>query len=133
LEPGLILLDTHALIWMKVESKRLSKKATAAILEARRNSALAIASISLMETAWQVNSGRIKVSVLLDEFMRDCATSLVVLPITAEIAIQAVRMPNSFPKDPQDRLIGATALVENLPLITADKQIRGSGVVETIW
>jgi PIN domain nuclease of toxin-antitoxin system len=129
----LILLDTHALIWMKVESKRLSQKARAAILEARAESGLAIASISLMETAWQVNSGRVVISMAVDDFVRECAASLIVLPITAEIAIQAVRLPNSYPKDPQDRLIGATALVENLPLVTADEHIRRSRVIETIW
>jgi PIN domain nuclease of toxin-antitoxin system len=57
----------------------------------------------------------------------------VVLPITANIALQAFAFPASYPKDPADRLIGATALIEDIPLITADRGIRRSGTVPTIW
>ena len=42
-------------------------------------------------------------------------------------------LPAVYPKDPADRIIGATALVEGLPLLTADRAIRGSKTVETIW
>jgi PIN domain nuclease of toxin-antitoxin system len=38
-----------------------------------------------------------------------------------------------YPRDPQDRLIGETALLEGLALITADEHIRGCDVVPTIW
>jgi PIN domain nuclease of toxin-antitoxin system len=129
----LILLDTHALIWLKLESKRLSQKARNAILEARRESGLAIASITLLEIAWQANRGRLQVAGTVEEFMRDCAAGVQVMPITVEIALQAVRLPSSYPKDPQDRLIGATAMVEGLALVTADERIRRSGVLRTIW
>ena len=37
-----------------------------------------------------------------------------VLPITADIALQAFELPASYPKDPADRIIGATALIEGL-------------------
>jgi PIN domain nuclease of toxin-antitoxin system len=42
-------------------------------------------------------------------------------------------LPPSYPNDPADRVIGATALIEDLPLITADKEIRRSRAVPTIW
>jgi hypothetical protein len=38
-----------------------------------------------------------------------------------------------YPKDPADRIIGATALVEGLFLLTADRGIRRSKAVRTIW
>ena len=38
-----------------------------------------------------------------------------------------------YNSDPADRLIGATALTHNIPLITADTRIRASGEVPTIW
>jgi PIN domain nuclease of toxin-antitoxin system len=41
--------------------------------------------------------------------------------------------PTAYPKDQADRIIGATALVEGLSLITADRQIHRSRVVKTIW
>jgi PIN domain nuclease of toxin-antitoxin system len=42
-------------------------------------------------------------------------------------------LPASYPKDPADRIIGATALVEGLSLLTADREIRRSRAVQTIW
>ena len=47
--------------------------------------------------------------------------------------MQAFLLPPSYPKDPADRVIGATALIEDLSLITADKDIRKSRAVPTIW
>jgi len=44
-----------------------------------------------------------------------------------------LELPSSFPKDPADRLIAATAMVEGAPLVTADEQIRQAKVVQTIW
>ena len=41
--------------------------------------------------------------------------------------------PANYPKDPADRIIGATAPVEGLSLITADRAIQRSKVVHTIW
>jgi PIN domain nuclease of toxin-antitoxin system len=133
LELGLILLDTHVVIWLALNPEKLSQKARAAILEARRKSGLAVASITLVEIAWQANRGRLQVTGTVEEFVRDCAAAVQVMPITVEIALQAVRLSSSYPKDPQDRLIGATAMVEGLALVTADESIRRSGVLRTIW
>jgi len=41
--------------------------------------------------------------------------------------------PASYPKDPADRLIGATALVEGLSLVTVDREIRQSKAPASIW
>lgn len=57
----------------------------------------------------------------------------IVLPITASIALQAFELPPDYPKDPVDRIIGATALIKDIPLLTADREIRKSRAVPTIW
>jgi PIN domain nuclease of toxin-antitoxin system len=57
----------------------------------------------------------------------------VVKPITSEIAVAAMELPPSYPGDPMDRIIGATALVEGLKLITSDAMIQRSKAVQTIW
>jgi PIN domain nuclease of toxin-antitoxin system len=54
-------------------------------------------------------------------------------PSTPEIAALAVQLPSSFPKDPADRLIAATAMAEGAPLVTADERIRQAKVVQAIW
>jgi PIN domain nuclease of toxin-antitoxin system len=56
-----------------------------------------------------------------------------VFPITGNIALRAFALPAGYPNDPVDRIIGATALVEALTLVTADQAIRESGAVPTIW
>ncbi len=42
-------------------------------------------------------------------------------------------MQASFPRDPFDRMIAATALVHGASLVTADGQFRSSGAARTIW
>ncbi len=129
----MIFLDTHALLWMASDPKRLSKKARAAIREAREKTGVAIAAITLWELAWLAENGRIQVTGSVESFVRETASRVMVEPITPEIAAFAVQLPSSFPKDPADRLIAATAMVEGAPLVTADEGIRRAKVVQTIW
>ena len=129
----MIFLDTHVLIWMASDPKRLSKKARDAIRQAREKTGVGIAAITLWELAWLAENGRIQVPGSVESFVRETAARVVVEPITPEIAAFAVQLPPSFPKDPADRLIAATAMVEGAPLVTADERIRQSKVVRTIW
>jgi PIN domain nuclease of toxin-antitoxin system len=128
-----ILLDTHVLVWMASDPKRLSKKARAAIRRERKKTGVAIAAITLWELAWLAENGRIQVTGSVESFVRETASRVIVAPITPEIAAFAVQLPSSFPKDPADRLIAATAMVEGAALVTADEGIRQAKVVQTIW
>lgn len=129
----MILLDTHVLLWMSLDPKKLSKRAREAILQARAEDGIAIASITLWELAWLAENGRIQASGTVESFVRGCVSKVIVRPITPEIAAHAVRLPSAYPKDPQDRLIGATAIVEGMPLVTSDASILASKTVPTIW
>jgi PIN domain nuclease of toxin-antitoxin system len=129
-----ILLDTHVLFWMANDSKRLTKRAHEAIRHARQNqTGIAVATITLWELAWLAQNGRIAVAASVESFVRELASRVILRPVTPEIAALAVLLPNEFPKDPADRLIAATAMVEGMPLVTADMRIRRAKVVETIW
>jgi PIN domain nuclease of toxin-antitoxin system len=128
-----IFLDTHVLIWMASDPKRLSKKAREAIREAREKTGVGVAAITLWELGWLAENGRIQVTGSVESFVRETASRVIVEPITPEIAAFAVQLPSSFPKDPADRLIAATAMVEGAPLVTADERIRQARVVRTIW
>ena len=129
----MILLDTHVVVWLAFEPEKLSKRAREAIRAARLEGGLAIAAISLLELAWLVEKGRVETMLSVESFVRQCASKMTVLPITPEIAARAVSFPDAYPRDPQDRLIGATALVEGIELITHDKQIKKSGMISIVW
>lgn len=125
----MILLDTHILIWLLIAPEKLSSKARKAILAARKSGPLALSAISLWEIAWLAENQRINIDISVESFVKKCASYVEVLPISLEIAVRSVQFPNSYPKDPQDRIIGATAIVEEIRLLTHDMQIAGSGLV----
>jgi PIN domain nuclease of toxin-antitoxin system len=125
----MILLDTHILIWLLIAPENLAPKAKKAILAARKSGSLALSAISLWEMAWLAQNKRIEVDVSVDSFVKKCASYVQVLPITPEIAVRSVQFPKSYPNDPQDRIIGATALVEGIRLLTHDKLIVKSGLI----
>ena len=56
-----------------------------------------------------------------------------VLPLTVDVAIESEQLGDSFPPDPADCLIAATARVHGLTLITSDTGIRKCGAVRTLW
>ena len=130
----MILLDTHVVIWLALEPAKIARRARAAIEETRlRGEGLAISDITLLEIAAAENKGRIKLDASLETFLSEVESRFVVLPMTGRVCARAMELPASFPKDPADRVIGATALVEGVPLVTADDHIRRSKEIRTIW
>lgn len=129
----MILLDTHVVVWLAFEPDKLSKPAKETIRAARLEGGLAVAGITLLELAWLAEKGRVETTLSVESFVRLCASKMTVLPITSEISARAVSFPESYPSDPQDRLIGATALVEGIQLVTHDKRIKKSGMIPVIW
>ena len=130
----MILLDTQSVIWLNQDQMLLSHSAKSAIAEARvAGTGLAIADITLWEFAMASKRDRIKLEVPLSVALRELTAVYAVLPITPAIAEASVSFSSRFPRDPSDRVIAATALVHNLPLITTDTRIRKSGEVSCIW
>jgi PIN domain nuclease of toxin-antitoxin system len=89
--------------------------------------------MTLLELARLANQKRIEFEPNLKRFLRDVELRFAVLPITGRICVQAFEFPATYPKDPADRVIGATAVIEGLHLVTADQAIRQSKAVPTIW
>ena len=130
---GLILLDTHVLIWAQNAPERLSRRAAGSIRRAARDGGLAIAAFTLLEAAWLYRRGRIRESSGLRSFVEQLVDGVAVLPSSVEIAIQAAQLGVDFAGDPGDRLIAATAIVHGLALVTADQRLRDSSAVRTVW
>jgi PIN domain nuclease of toxin-antitoxin system len=130
----LILVDTHVVVWLAFDQAQISKKASAVIDDARKlGDGLAISGMSLWELATLASRGRIRVGISLESFLHEVETRFAVLPISGRACARTMGFPPSFPKDPADRIIAATALVEGLSLVTADREIRRSKLVPTIW
>ena len=129
----MIVVDTHAVIWMTGEHRLLSPAAREALAEGRREGTLAIADITLREIAFQVMQGRVTVGSTLEAYLEFVESLFQVVPVTGKIAERSVRFGSAFPRDPADRLIGATALVHGAKLVTKDEPIRASGEVPVIW
>jgi len=129
-----ILLDTHAVLWLTTDPAKLSGKAKLAIEDSRKSGdGLAISDITLLELATLASKGRIHLSISLESFLQEVEARFVVLPISGRACARAMGLPTAYPKDPADRIIRATALVEGLSLITADREIHRSKVVNTVW
>ena len=130
----MILVDTHVVVWLAFDQDQLSTKARAAVDDARQHGdGLAISDITLLELTSLATKGRIRLSITVESFLTDVERRFVVLPITARACARAIALPPAYPKDPADRIIGATALVEGMALLTADREIRRSKALHTIW
>jgi len=129
----MILLDTHVLIWLAFEPDKLSKAAGDAIRENALTGGLGISAIRLWEASWLVTHRRVDFIGTPEAFLEEISSRTAVFPITHAIAILANRLPVTFPSDPSDRLIGATALAEGIALVTKDRSIRNCRQIKTIW
>ena len=131
----MILLDTHVWVWLAVEPKRLSRRATTAIRKATESGGISIASISLWELAMLFAHGRLRAAGTVETSVRSMVekTGVIVHEITAQIAALSTMFPESFPQDPADRLIGATARSLGLSLVTKDQRILDSELLKTLW
>ena len=129
-----IICDTHILIFWQDAPQRLSAAAQDALDTGMVNKTLACSDISFWEIAMLIHSGRLRNDIATVQYMTDLclALSLTVLPITPELA--SLSQEDFFlHKDPADRLIAATAIYHNAPLITADKKLRGLDPLTVIW
>ncbi len=114
------LLDTHTLLWFISEDKKLSDRARRLILDSSSEVFLSIA--SLWETAIKVNIGKLALDKPFNQLFPDELDShgIEILAITIDSLVQLTALPPHH-RDPFDRLIIAQALVENLPIISVDR------------
>ncbi|KIH75475.1 PIN domain nuclease, a component of toxin-antitoxin system (PIN domain) [Geoalkalibacter ferrihydriticus] len=130
-----IYLDTHTLIWLLSEPEKLSPSAAAAIDHVgQTHSKMYISAITIVEIVYLVEKSRIPQEALelLLEAIDDPSTGLVVDTVDLDAALAIQQIPRNDVPDMPDRLIAASALHFEIPLITRDEKIRKSPT-QTIW
>lgn len=129
----MIVLDTHILVWLAVTSKRLGADAREVLAEGAE---LAISTVSVQEIAYLVKRGRVELDRPLKTWVRDVLSTHDVRPIAPDvpIALRAGSLdPDSFPGDPADRVIYATAVEHGARLATADGRLRAVDPARIAW
>jgi PIN domain nuclease of toxin-antitoxin system len=127
-----VLLDSHILHWWSAEPDRLSPAAVSALEGADE---LAVASITWFELAWLAAHERIALTIPISAWLDGLSGQVRTVGTTPAVAVAAVSLPSSFPGDPADRLIYATAVEHGWSLITKDAQLRAHPYPRpiTIW
>ena len=131
----MIVVDTHVIIWNALRPEMLSGKAEEAIVMANNTDGIIFCEISLWEIAMLISKGRIIIDIEYPEFIKLLLESnkYIFYGITPEIAWLSTDLFQGNNKDPVDRIIAATSIIENAKLVTADKSLRKSKKVATIW
>ena len=118
----LLLLDTNALLWMRIGDGRLGSVARREIERAWQADELAVSAISFWEVAMLATKGRLRLHASISAWRREhLEQGVVEIPVDGETGIRAAGLP-SFHGDPADRLIVATALAGHR-LMTSDRRI----------
>lgn len=126
-----VLLDTHTFLWWITDDPRLSARARDVLVDGTNIVLFSVAS------AWEIvikaALGRLKSSedlvALLTEQIRRNAFR--VLPIELAHALRVYTLPDLH-RDPFDRILVAQALVEQVPVLTADPYLR-LYPVQVLW
>ena len=127
---GGYLLDTHAAIWFFNGDNALSKTANRIILDLSNPVYLSIA--SAWELAIKINIGKLKFAGKSAGFLRLAQINdITVIPIETDHLTIFEGLP-SIHRDPFDRLLIATAIAEQMTLITDDENIERYDV-SRIW
>ncbi|MDI9366623.1 MAG: type II toxin-antitoxin system VapC family toxin [Flavobacterium sp.] len=119
-----LLLDTHALIWLTENNVSIASTTLLAITNP--NNRVYISSASFYEIAIKINIGKLQMEKSFDQLYQQTINNQIdILPISKNYLDAYITLPQfAYHKDPFDRLLIATAMVEKLTIVTADKKFN---------
>jgi len=131
----MVVADTHIIIWNALSPEKLSKNARQQFDDANESDGIIFCDISLWEISMLIEKKRLVIDAPFLEFIDliKFTTNYTFKPILPEIADLSAQLSTVINSDPADRLIAATSLYLNTPLITADKNLIQSNHLNTIW
>lgn len=121
-----VVLDSHTLLWLLIDSPKLSKLAKRYIEKSKR---VILPSIILMEILYLLEKNNLSFRFI--EFLNEIRVRrYLVYPLDLEIISQSLFIPSNI--EMHDRIIVATAQLFNTYLISKDKEIKNT-YLKTIW
>lgn len=129
-----LLLDTHVLLYWVGKDSRLSRAQSRALDEATPEEPLLVSDISLWEIATLKSLGRIRVQRPLRAWLEAAVAPPLVrrVSLSPAIAAEVAELPDDFHRDPADRIIVASARTAGAAVVTMDRRIIDSGLVDTV-
>lgn len=126
---SLVLLDTHAWVWLLNGDRRLGPKARKAVQRSLAEGAVQVSAISPWEVAMLVAKGRLILDRDVDAWVRAALAvpGIRLEPLSPEVAVASTRLPGTIHPDPADRIIAATVRHLGSTLLTADQLLLGYG------
>jgi len=119
----LIVVDTHALVWLTSGESRLGGRARKLLDASLASDALAVSAISFWEVAILAFRGRVDLGSSADAWRTEILNlGVIEIPIDGEIGILSVTL-TGLHADPVDRIIAATAILRGAALLTADERL----------
>jgi PIN domain nuclease of toxin-antitoxin system len=114
-----LLLDTHALLWFLLNDARLSAHARSLMSDLKND--LFVSPASYWEIAIKISIKKYALDRDLTTFLEEqiAKNNLTVLPITVRHAAVVATLPFHH-RDPFDRLLASQAIVEQVPIVSAD-------------
>ena len=128
------LLDTHVLIWWLNDRMQLSPRQREVVEAATPDGPVFVSDISLWEVAMLAGLGRIRLALPLREWLDKAVAPPLVRRqgISPAVATEVVALPDSFHRDPADRILVATARVLGATLLTNDRRIVDASLTPTL-
>lgn len=121
-----MLLDTCGLLWLSHEQEKLSREVLKMIDE---SPVVFVSAITSFEIALKYKAGKLLLPVPPKDWFREILRhhDISIIDLDKNICIKATELPDIH-RDPCDRFIIATALLNKLPVITADRRFHQYGV-----
>ena len=126
-----ILLDTHTFLWWNEADPRLSKKAL--VLLADPANTLLLSVVSAWELVLKTQTGKMRLAESPNVYVptRMAYYAMQALPVTLAHVLECESLPLHH-RDPFDRLLIAQAIIEDVPIVTADPEFRHYSI-KALW
>lgn len=128
----MLLLDTHALVWLASDQTQLTSAGKACVRQAAGR--LFVSSISSLEIALLVKRGRLELPLAPQAFVEASLHQHGVeeVPVDTAVAVASVALPDLH-NDPFDRIIVATALARGLSVLSKDTVMPHYPGLTVLW